>query len=241
MDLGEAPFLCNNGDPECPLGYECSGKICVKEGSSYGKDAGGDGPADALTGDWDGITPGDMNMTDAEGGTPPDYGVSTVKLIITEIMADPDASSDDKGEWIEVYNPGSQNININGWTIKDTGGEEHKLKNPGPLWVPATGYLVLGRTTNTNDNGGTPVAYAYDKVTLDNSSDDLILLDEKLKVVTSIAYNVSSGWKIVAGSSLSLSSNTADPSQSSSWCVETSTWTGSKGDRGTPLTAPKCN
>ena len=240
MDLGDTPFLCNNGDPECPIGYECRGKVCVKEGSSVAKkDAGGDGPTDALSSE--GIIPGDMNMTDAEGGIPPDYGVASAKVIISEFMADPSASGDDMGEWIELYNPSSQNININGWTIKDTSGESHKLKNPGPLWVPATGYLVLGRTTNTNDNGGTPVAYAYDSVTLDNAADDLILLNEKMQVVASFSYNVNNGYQITAGSSISLKSNTADPSQASSWCVEPQTWTGSKGDRGTPLAAPKCN
>lgn len=32
-DLGEVPFLCNNGTPRCPSGYECKVRYCVKEGT----------------------------------------------------------------------------------------------------------------------------------------------------------------------------------------------------------------
>ncbi len=32
-ELGEAPFLCNSGQPRCPEGYACVGKVCVLEGT----------------------------------------------------------------------------------------------------------------------------------------------------------------------------------------------------------------
>ena len=42
-DLGLAPFYCNNGQPECPDGYQCVGngtiRVCVKEGASLGRDS----------------------------------------------------------------------------------------------------------------------------------------------------------------------------------------------------------
>ena len=242
LDLGAAPFLCNNGLPKCPLGYECKSDICVKDGTAPPKLDGGKDQAasDKLTGE--GLIPQDMNHTDAEGGTTqPDKGVAAIKILISEFMADPDVSSDDLGEWIELYNPSSQIININGWTLKDTQTDVHKLKNSGPLFVPAKGYLVLGRTTNTTDNGGTPVAYAYDNFFLSNSTDEIILLNEKSQVVDSFTYNTITGYNITAGSSLSIKTPGSDPTQASSWCVETSPWTGSKGDKGTPLANPKCN
>ena len=34
LDLGDAPFLCNTGNPKCPSGYECNkANVCVPEGS----------------------------------------------------------------------------------------------------------------------------------------------------------------------------------------------------------------
>ncbi len=38
-------------------------------------------------------------------------------LIITEIMNNPSAVGDSEGEWFEIYNNGSQDININGLEI----------------------------------------------------------------------------------------------------------------------------
>jgi len=32
LKLGDAPFLCNSGEPQCPLGYECNNGYCVPEG-----------------------------------------------------------------------------------------------------------------------------------------------------------------------------------------------------------------
>lgn len=32
MDLGDAPFKCNKGNPKCPDGYECKNDFCMREG-----------------------------------------------------------------------------------------------------------------------------------------------------------------------------------------------------------------
>ncbi len=32
LDLGDAPFRCNEGKPKCPEGYECKNGVCVREG-----------------------------------------------------------------------------------------------------------------------------------------------------------------------------------------------------------------
>ena len=33
MDLGDAPFKCNPGNPKCPDGYDCKYGACVREGT----------------------------------------------------------------------------------------------------------------------------------------------------------------------------------------------------------------
>ena len=246
LDLGTAPFICNNGIPRCPLGYTCkksgTDEFCVKDGYPLPQF---DGLKDLAASDADiGVADlaRDLTMSDAEGGTiPVDKGVVTAKIILSEFMADPGAVSDDTGEWIELFNPGSINLNINGWTIKDTQSDLHKIKNGGPLFVPANSYLVIGRTTNTSQNGGTPVAYAYDNFALGNANDEIVLLNEKLQVVDSFSYNTNTGYSIIAGASLSLKAPTLDKTVGANWCAEMSLWTGSMGDKGTPLNNPKCN
>ena len=121
---------------------------------------------------------------------------------------------------------------------RDYQQDKHKLSNSGPLYVPAYGFLVLGRSMNKSLNGGVPVAYAYASFFLANTSDEVILLNEKDKVIDSFTY--SSSFSIPTGASLSVKTPGANKNLSSSWCTETSGWGGSLGDKGTPLTKTGC-
>lgn len=51
-ELGDVPFFCNNGDPECPDGYRCEGNRCVREGAKPGDSAVPDTTVDGTTPDW---------------------------------------------------------------------------------------------------------------------------------------------------------------------------------------------
>jgi hypothetical protein len=53
------------------------------------------------------------------GPPPPDGPTGAVKIVITEIMANPGAVGDDKGEWFEVYNAGTTTVNLKGWKLKE--------------------------------------------------------------------------------------------------------------------------
>jgi len=228
LDLGEAPFLCHPGTPECPAGYECSGKVCVREGSGYL-------PADS------GVTPKkDGPVTKKDGPVlPPDKGpIGPVKILITEFMANPAKVSDTNGEWLELFNPGNVKVNINGWTLKDKGVDSQKIAHKGPLYVPAKGFLVLGRSTNQSQNGGVPVAYAYGAFFLSNTGDEVILENERGQVIDSFTYTAS--LSITSGASLSVKTPGANKNLPSSWCTETTLWKGSSGDKGTPLAKTGC-
>jgi hypothetical protein len=92
-DLGEVPFFCNLGDPQCPDGYTCiehgGYRVCAKEGytpapdtSIVGLDAG---PAEDAFSWLDGTVldgpvvdvyvPPDLYPTPDTGGTPQDAGL----------------------------------------------------------------------------------------------------------------------------------------------------------------------
>ena len=94
------------------------------------------------TADWvntNSPTPGTVNSA----STGPVYVYSD--LIISEVMANPWPSADNAswpgGEWIEVVNTGSVDINLTGWTIVDNAGNiiafnESHLINPTPTITP---------------------------------------------------------------------------------------------------------
>lgn len=81
------------------------------------------------------ITPGEPN--------PEPLPCEVGYLVINEFLPDP-PGADEGQEWIELYNPGSQAVNLAGWTI-DASTSSFGGGNPLPdVDVPAGGYLVLG-------------------------------------------------------------------------------------------------
>lgn len=85
-------------------------------------------------------------------------------LVINELMANPGGLiSDANGEWFEVHNAGTLAVNLQGLVIADsatTGRRPYHLINAS-VNVPSGGYVVLGNTTNTTNNGGVTVDYAF--------------------------------------------------------------------------------
>jgi hypothetical protein len=99
-------------------------------------------------------------------------------LVINEVMANPvnptDPTSDVNLEWLEVYNAGTLAVNMQGMVIADSAASGRRPYHliASSLPVPPGGYVVLGNTTNTTENGGVPVDYAYGGVlSLANSLD----------------------------------------------------------------------
>jgi hypothetical protein len=242
-DLGIAPFLCNPGYPPCPEGYQCvtSGgrDICLREGANADLGvASGDGkPADGRR---DGVKlDGTVHPPDSQVPRPDRPG-GPVQVIVTEFMANPAASLDADGEWLELFNPGNAPVDINGWTLKDNGQDSHTIASSGPLVVPARAYLLLGRSRDKALNGGVNVAYAYSAFFLANTEDEVILLDAQNKLIDSFSYSPVKGFTIPNGASLSVKHPAADRNLAASWCAEPSAWPGSKGDKGTPGLNPNC-
>ncbi|CAA9295256.1 MAG: hypothetical protein AVDCRST_MAG68-1805 [uncultured Gemmatimonadetes bacterium] len=86
-------------------------------------------------------------------------------LVINEVMTNPTGptSSDVPLEWFEVYNAGRLPVQMQNLLLADSGGSGRRAFHliTSPFLVPAGGYAVLGMSTNTADNGGVPVDYAY--------------------------------------------------------------------------------
>ncbi|NCF37929.1 MAG: hypothetical protein GWP56_16365 [Gammaproteobacteria bacterium] len=107
--------------------------------------------------------------------------VTVADLLISEVMVNPGAVSDTRGEWFELYNPTTEEINLRNITIGDDGGDSHKIETD--LLILPGHFLTLARNGDTTLNGGLSADYVYDDFTLSNSGDEILLHDGSLELL----------------------------------------------------------
>ncbi|MCZ6583267.1 MAG: lamin tail domain-containing protein, partial [Thaumarchaeota archaeon] len=108
------------------------------------------------------------------GGTIKSLPVGMGDLIINEVMIDPALPvSDSSGEWVELYNPTSFPINLQGAVLSDDGVDSHTITSS--VIVPSNGFVVLGIDGNFGTNGGVVVDYQYSSFFLGNSGDEVVI------------------------------------------------------------------
>ena len=149
-------------------------------------------------------------------------------VIINEVMADPNAASDDNGEWFELHNTGSTSVNVSGWTIVSNNDVAHTIS--GSVTIAAGGYRVFVRNDRKSNNGGISGGYKYGTgITLANSNDWLAIRDGSGVPVDSVAWT-----STPTGATRGVTDAGADNTDmnGSAWGTATSTY--GKGDKGTP-------
>jgi len=172
---------------------------------------------------------------------PPPNAPGQGDIVITEVMGDPDAVSDSTGEWVELYNTTSSKVSLFSLVFEDseTGrvDDEYTIEN----WnaeIPAGGYALLARETDTAQNGGIQGAYNYNGGHLKNSPSGMTL---RLVRQNGTVVDESYYGDPTTGESQQLSfdkyaqgaSNPAGTNDTSTnWCAPTNTF--SSGDKGTP-------
>jgi len=110
-------------------------------------------------------------------GCAPHYDI----LVITEIMKDPSLVDDSNGEWFEILNNGTRSLQLSGWTIEDLNTDMHTISQSIELDIGE--YFVLGNNDNYDSNGGVDIGYQYSSITLQNSSDAIIIKDNERSTV----------------------------------------------------------
>ncbi len=151
-------------------------------------------------------------------------------IIITEIMANPARVYDSNGEWFEIYNATSHDIDVQGLEIADSGSNYFVITQS--LVISAGSRLVLGRNGKTSENGGVDVDYVYTNFSLVNSGDSIIISQGGV-IIDQVNYN--STWPLVVGKSISLDRYHHDGTSNDSaanWCAAQSVY--GLGDYGTP-------
>ncbi|MFN3301759.1 MAG: lamin tail domain-containing protein [Patescibacteria group bacterium] len=94
------------------------------------------------------------------------------EILITEFLPNPEGS--DEGEWIEIYNAGSEEIDLSGWFLDDMegGSKPYKIKE-GTKILPGE-YLVFYRKET--------------KIALNNNFDSVRILDPEGNLFFEVSY-----------------------------------------------------
>ncbi len=158
-----------------------------------------------------------------------------VRIVINEIMQNPSSVSDDNGEWFEIYNHGTVNVPLFGWTVRSTddAGEYDSFPITQHFILQRGSYLVFGNNLNSAENGGVTVNYDYGtSVGLSNSADELVLLNENAIVVDSVSWDNGETFPDPNGKSMALLDPGLDNSLGQNWQESVSIF--GDGDYGTP-------
>jgi predicted extracellular nuclease len=165
---------------------------------------------------------------------------AATSLVINEIMQNPAAVFDSFGEWFELYNPAAEDVDINGWTIKDNDIDSHVIDNGAPLVIPAGGYLVLGSNADTTTNGGVTVAYSYGgSWFLSNSADEVVLENASGVEIDRVEYDDGLTFPDPNGAAMALKDPALDNNAGANWCTASTSY--GDGDMGTPGAANDCD
>jgi hypothetical protein len=169
-------------------------------------------------------------------------GTLAGSLVITEIMNDPQALSDDVGEWVEVYNPGSTPLDLRGLRLSNARLQAVTLERSTPFVVAPRGYVVFARSDMGPD--GMPrwvygVGLASNTLTFSNSAaGDSVILDlgSSSTEIDRVTYSEAAMWPYTSGRAKSLrptAISSVANDMANNWCNAPTRWMGT-GDYGSP-------
>ena len=157
-------------------------------------------------------------------------------IVITEIMQNPYAVVDADGEWFEIYNASSTNIDLSGWILRDDDIDYHQIDTTISLLIQPGQYMVLGRNSDMMVNGGVHLDYQYSTYDLANTADEIVLLlPDSLTEIDRVNYDDGATFPDPKGASMQYTGNfNQDNNDGTLWNVSNMAWSGSVGDLGTP-------
>jgi len=124
---------------------------------------------------------------------------SSVHIVINEVELN--SPEDDRllttMEWVELYNPTPNDVDISGWHLRTTGGDTETFIVPSDTIIPANGYFICERSRWLDNNDESLILYdsSWDEVDRspvrsDNDNDD----NSWQRYPNGIDTNTSSDW-----------------------------------------------
>lgn len=156
-------------------------------------------------------------------------------LLITELMINPSAVSDNRGEYIELYNATKNAFNLEGFYLRDAGGDSARINHR--LIIDPRQFLVLARDSVMALNGGFKADYQYSGFTLSNLNDEVYLLGSGLDTIDVVEYNGGAVWLGGGAAMTYVGAVHQDNSDLSLWSAATHRepgFSGNSGDLGSP-------
>jgi len=135
-------------------------------------------------------------------------------IVINEIMYGPDAPEE---EWFELLNIGTNDINLQNWKWKDATSNIRTITTSS-IVLPINSYIIICEDSNTVKNahpGFTGLIIQTVWSALNNSGDDVILINPVDERIDSVAYDPS--WGGGSGFSLEKINSTGPSNDESNW------------------------
>lgn len=136
-------------------------------------------PTQAFASEWAWTTdptPGASNIiVDEEGENVEEYTDGTLSndIILSEIMPNPEGTDTDF-EWIEIYNTGTQNVDLGNWMLDDAEEGSDPYTFPAGTLIEAQDFLVIYRSESD--------------ISLNNDTDEVRLFDYENNLKDSVSY-----------------------------------------------------
>lgn len=150
-------------------------------------------------------------------------------IVINEVFSDVNDihGTENKNEWIELYNNEDHNVNLKNWKLVNSLGVEKNI-NPN-VEIPSHGFALVSHDNNTwsfwsEPSGTVEIQLTGSKAWLDESGDKVTLFDASNLEVDWVAWNnFVSGWTLSASEGESIARQTAgvDNDLPSDWVVLT--------------------
>jgi len=175
---------------------------------------------------------------DCDGQVDEGY-VAVGDVLISELMLSPGAVGDDVGTWIELHNTTDSDLELMGWVLTDDAGQSVEINES--LALESGGFVVLGASKDTTENGGAPVDHAWDSATFSPPTAGTLRIG--VGDVEIWALELDERWSATAGQAWSVDPTLLDADHAAStdaWCAGSETF--GEGDLGTPGdTNPWCD
>jgi|GEM_PF-5699067 spore coat protein CotH len=152
--------------------------------------------------------------------------IAAGSILINEIMYNNPASPDEDKEWVELFNPNGNPIDLSYWQLKDS-EDLHVFRLPNGTVIPAQGYLLIARERGTDWTAPTVEGLSF---SLDDGGDMVRLFDPNDRLIASVTYDNSGEWPQGAdgeGGTLELLQSWRSNDEPNNWGV--SPWGGTPG------------